>query len=645
MAQLGRLYSIASLVNRLGRYRNRILLLLSLLLSFAVILLVTDYSYRNSLSLLERDSHFKLNLYKKVVLSELKRHAYLPLTLSKDKQILEFLQQSSDPEKGQALNGYLESLSEGTDALNIYLMDPTGTTIATSNWNQQTSYLGHNYRFRPYFKNALAGRPSIFFAIGATTRIPGLFLSHPVYKSDRVDGVVVIKVSMQPLELLWAEQGNEKVFLTDANGIIFSSNEPRWVFHSLTPLSQRQQESLKADRKYLDQPIQLLPIHTWNQGGDTRLVEIGSDSNRALGYLQQSQALPNTPWRLHILTSSLAARQAAINAFFLSLLVLIILGLVLYVLFKRRRVAERLKQAHDQLEKRVTERTAELTQRSIELSESNVQLKHEIKERQRAHEALRRTQDDLIQASKLAALGQMSAGITHELNQPLAAIRTFSSNGEKLLERNQEEAALGNFRRIFNLTGRMGDIINHLKTFARKSQNRKEPVLLVDCLKQALDLISHLAERDQVQILFERPKKALWVRGDPVRLEQVFINLFSNAIQALSSQPNKQIRICFILAENHVTVSIRDNGPGIEESILESIFDPFFTTKEVGEGMGLGLSIVYGIMMEHGGTIQARNREGAEILVGLPLLSDIPADCEDRDHSAYRAEFGHEQHG
>ena len=191
----------------------------------------------------------------------------------------------------------------------------------------------------------------------------------------------------------------------------------------------------------------------------------------------------------------------------------------------------------------------------------------------------------------------------------------------------------------------MGEIINHLKTFARKSQNRQEPVLLVDCLKQALDLISHLAERNQVQILFERPEKTLWVRGDPVRLEQVFINLLSNAIQALSSQPNKQIRICFTLAENYVTVSIRDNGPGIEESIPESIFDPFFTTKEVGEGLGLGLSIVYGIMMEHGGTIQARNREGAEILVELPLLSDIPADCEDRDHSAGRAEFDHEQHG
>ncbi len=594
----------------------------------------SHYSYYNTLAQLEQEGHFKLNLYKKVVLSELKRHAYLPLMLSKDDQVLEFLHDSELKMKGQALNAHLESLSEGTDALNIYLMNTEGTTIATSNWKEQTSYLGVNYRYRPYFLNALAGQPSIFFAIGVTTKIPGLFLSHPVYLNDEVAGVVVVKVSMQPLEKLWAEQGAEKVFLTDANDIIFSSTESDWRFNALFKLTSEQRETLRADRKYLDYPIRSLPILRNNDIQDHRLIRILDAPRLGKDYLWLTQALPNSPWKLHIMASALGAREAAINAFFLGLLLSSLVGLLAYMLMKRKRVADRLREAHDLLEQRVEARTREL-------SESNQQLTYEIEQRQRAHEALRRAQDDLIQSSKLAALGQMSAGITHELNQPLSAIQTFARNGEKLVARERYDAAGENFSRIFALTSRMGEIINHLKTFARKSRKRKEAVDLKQCVENALLLVDHMSQRDQVEIVLNvEGDTPFIVAGDPVRLEQVFINLLSNGIQALhsSDNPDKRMTIRLRALKNNAEVIIHDNGPGFDDQILESIFDPFFTTKEVGEGMGLGLSIVYGILMEHNGEIDARNNKGAEICVCLPLFqrshqtNNLAIEGETSDH-------------
>ena len=576
----------------------------------------SHYSYYNTLAQLEQESHFKLNLYKKVVLSELKRHAYLPLMLSKDDQVLEFLHDSELKMKGQALNAHLESLSEGTDALNIYLMNTDGTTIATSNWKRETSYLGVNYRYRPYFLNALAGQPSIFFAIGVTTKIPGLFLSHPVYLNDEVAGVVVVKVSMQPLEKLWAEQGAEKVFLTDANDIVFSSTESDWRFNALSNLTSEQREGLRADRKYLDYPIRSLPIRRNVDIQDHRLIRIVDGPRLGNNYLWLTQALPNSPWKLHIMASALDAREAAINAFFLGLLLSSLVGLLAYMLMKRKRVADRLREAHDLLEQRVEARTRELSQ-------SNLQLTHEIEQRQKAHEALRQAQDDLIQSSKLAALGQMSAGITHELNQPLSAIQTYARNGEKLVARQRYDAAGENFSRIFALTSRMGEIINHLKTFARKSQKRREAVALKGCVENALELVEHMSQRDQVAIsLVVDDESQLIVAGDPVRLEQVFVNLLSNGIQALHSSDNsdKRISICLRAVDGNAEVIIHDNGPGFDDLVLESIFDPFFTTKEIGEGLGLGLSIVYGILMEHNGAIDARNHQGAEIRVCLPLF-------------------------
>lgn len=582
-------------------------LLLALLLALAA----GYVSYQQQLAAVREESGFKLNLYRKVIQSELKRHTYLPLTLARDTQLRQFLQQPDDA-AGAALNRQLEALSAGTDAHNIYVMDRNGTTVATSNWNQPFSFLGQNYGFRPYFQRALRGQPDAYFAIGATTGTPGLFLSQPVQQDGRILGVVAIKVSTRPLEQLWQQQGDEKVFLTDRHQIIFSSNEPAWIYRALQSPDPEQRRYLQATRKYGQQSI--LPLDT-ALPNDSPLLYLAVADQPARSYLHQQLPVQDTDWQMHILSQTSPARIAAIRSFLISLLVLALLALASYVLVKRRRTAMRLQQAHDLLEQRVEERTRALTL-------SNQQLQHEISQRQQAHEALRNAQAELIQASKLAALGQMSAGITHELNQPLTALRTFASSGEKLIERAHYQAASENFARIFTLTGRMGEIINHLKTFARKSEPRREPVALADCLQQALMVTRHQAEQGLVELQCPMPATHIRVMGDPVRLEQVFINLLCNAIQALEGQPDARICITTRQLDDWISIRLNDNGPGFESSTLESIFDPFFTTKAVGEGLGLGLSIVYGILMEHQGNIEARNNQGAEIELTLPALKE-----------------------
>ncbi len=601
----------------LHQYKYLLWLLVLLCLFFGITFFVMRYTYANALAQLERDSHFKLNLYKKVLLSEIKRHAYLPLTLAKDKQIRRFLQTPNNPIKRQALNQYLQSLSEGTDALNIYLLDKSGTTIATSNWHDAFSFLGKNYRYRPYFQNALKGQADVFFAIGATTRTPGLFLSQPVYIKHQVQGVVAIKVSMQPLTALWAKQGSEKVFITDSQGIIFSSNESNWIFRALAPLTAQQQKRIKDSRKYLNTQINTLNMQAVSRLYP-QLVKINLPYVQQYTYLKQSQNLSNMHWKLHILSNTQSAYQAVINTFFISLLLFLFFLLLVYGFNKRRKVAIKLRQAHEQLERRVAERTHELAQLSLELSRNNQQLKQ-------TNDTLLQTQDELIQASKLSALGQLSASITHELNQPLAAIRTFANNSEKLLARNRPKLVAENLQHIFALTERMGNIINHFKTFARKTDASRQPVLITECIKQSLKLLAHLIQKEQIQVSLKYPSQELWVLGDAVRFEQVFVNILSNAIQALNAQTDKQIHIHLRQQNEQVSICIQDNGSGIDEGNLTAIFEPFFTTKEAGKGMGLGLSIVYRIVQEYAGHIVAYNNQGAEIRLTFPIINPLNA--------------------
>jgi two-component system C4-dicarboxylate transport sensor histidine kinase DctB len=283
-------------------------------------------------------------------------------------------------------------------------------------------------------------------------------------------------------------------------------------------------------------------------------------------------------------------------------------GALLFLATERRRA---LAEANAVLESRVQERTRELT-------EANAHLHREIAERQEAEAALKQAQADLIQAGKLSALGQMSAGISHELNQPLMAIRSFAENGAQFLERGRPEVAAENLTRISDLARRMGRIIKNLRAFSRQESEAAGRVDLVAVLDSVVDLTGARLRRDGVTLHLDRPAHPVWVRGGEVRLGQVFVNLVANAADAMAGQEGGAIWIS-ISDGAPLTVTVRDSGPGID--MPDKVFDPFYTTKPIGasEGMGLGLSISYGIVQSFGGAIHGGNSPGGGALFTVQL--------------------------
>ncbi len=291
-------------------------------------------------------------------------------------------------------------------------------------------------------------------------------------------------------------------------------------------------------------------------------------------------------------------------------------GALLYLATERRRVLAR---ANAVLESRVLARTSDL-------SDTNAQLRREVAERQETEAALQRAQADLVQAGKLSALGQMSAGISHELNQPLMAIRSFAENGAEFLERGQTDVAAGNLTRISDLARRMGRIIKNLRAFARQENTGAGRVELVGVLDQVIELTGARLRQEGVTLIYEQPGHPIWVRGGEVRLGQVFVNLISNTVDAMINSPDKVLTL-EIDDGDGLSVTLRDTGPGID--VPDKVFEPFYSTKEVGasEGMGLGLSISYGIVQSFGGDIRGENATegGALFTVSLEVWREEKA--------------------
>jgi two-component system C4-dicarboxylate transport sensor histidine kinase DctB len=299
---------------------------------------------------------------------------------------------------------------------------------------------------------------------------------------------------------------------------------------------------------------------------------------------------------------------------------------------EREAFAERerrtLARVRDELEDSVARRTRDLTA-------SNQQLSAEIDERRRAETNLRQTQDELIQAAKLAVLGQLAAGINHELNQPLAAIRAYSENARRFIELSRLEQADTNLEQIIELTHRMADISAQLRQFSRKSSERHERITVQSCVEYALRLFQSRLHDGQIHLVKHLPEASMWVTGDLVRLEQVIVNLISNALQAVQLTAAPTLSITLDAQHGHACLRVADNGPGIAEAHLPHVFEPFFTTKAPGAGLGLGLSISARIMEDLGGKLSVANRPegGAEFTLTLPLSPPPAAALEISPHA------------
>lgn len=518
-----------------------------------------------------------------------------------------------------ALNRKLEALSDSVGASAIYLLDDTGLTVAASNWRDPVSFLGINYQFRPYFRDAVQDGVGEHFALGTASNEPGLYLSRRVDGAGGTPlGVVVVKVNFAALESNW-RQLDAPVFVTDAQGVVLLGSEPGWRFATTQPLSASAAESLRRSLQYGDRPLAPLPLlgagASAGKGLETVQVQLPGEA-RSRRYLHTVLAVEPMPgWMLHqLMPTGMALAQARASARANTLLGLVLVltgvGLALYrrVLALRRVQAQRV--IRQELEARVDVATHQLR-------DANARLLAEMEERQRTESQLHQMRDDLMQANRLVLLGQVAAGIAHEINQPVAAIRAYADNSNEFLARGNTDAAQRNLGRIADLTERIGRITGELRTFSRKSSVGIGPVDLNQSLNGALLILGPRLRRQGAVLQVSAFAKPLMVMAERMRLEQVLVNLLQNALEALEQTPAPRIALSVVVEGSHVCIQIHDNGPGLSPQALAGLFTPFSTTKP--QGLGLGLVISRDIVSEFGGELTALNHAdgGALFIVRL----------------------------
>ncbi|PWK38335.1 sensor histidine kinase [Cupriavidus plantarum] len=610
--------------------RPRVALSLLALLVLAALIAAASwfgyrYTYDAALARQAERGQVQLRLYAQALDSELARYDYVPSLLSLDARIDALLHDSKDPTRVAEANVYLAALNARAGTRVVYVLDARGHVVATSNYQRPDSYLGEDLSFRPYFHTAIEGQLGRFYGVGTTRSESGYYLSAPLGDRDHPSGVAVVKIGLEPLENRW-QGADSQMLLADENGVVILASDPSWKLAAVREIPPDLRARLDQTLQYNRAPLPTLALTTVRTlgfgpgpGGDA-LVRL----RQGPPMLAQHASLPGTGWDLTLLTNTSQARLAALNTAALAgVVTAFVLLLAAAWNVRRRIVSERLAARHaleaanNELERKVAERTADL-------SAANHQLHAEVAERIRTESFLRQAQDGLMQAGKLAAVGQMSAGIAHELNQPLAALRTLSGNACKFLDRGDAATTRDNLEKIIALVERMGRITGALKSFARDpASGPRRCAKLADAVDNALFLMESRVSATAPPL---RPHidrdidPHLTVACDPNRLEQVLVNLIGNALDATSSQSAPKLWLHAYESGGLVHLTVRDNGPGLSEEAFARLFEPFFTTKPAGEGLGLGLTLSAGILNESGGTLTAINHPdgGACFTLALP---------------------------
>ncbi|PHQ97260.1 MAG: C4-dicarboxylate ABC transporter [Marinosulfonomonas sp.] len=541
------------------------------------------YSFTSTLGQLEKRGRADLALATDRLSAEMRRYRELAVFLS-DHPVLTALVNGRGDARTSGL--ILRQKADQTGTEDIRLLDAMGNLLATAGGNTDNSGDG------PAFRRAMNGAlGSAHYVNSAGQRL--FTFGAPVFGVDGPSvGAIMVSVDLSEIEWNWPSDPFA-VFFTDERGVVFLTSRSELIL-------ARRGGAADAGQVREFPPFQSIRIgghDVWNINGGRYLPE------QAMHLIQPVPVIGMTG---EILIDTAPARRIAYLQGAVTGALMLALWAMLYVAAVRRQaLADRLETeaaANAKLEKRVATRTAELSA---------------------TNQTLRRAQADLVQADKLKALGQMSAGISHELNQPLMAIRSFAENAQAYLARGAPDTAAENLSRISELARRMGRIIKNLRAFARQEHEEIGDVELVGVVDAVLELSERRLLDGGVVVEWERPIKPVIVRGGEVRLQQVVMNLVSNAADAMVDSDIRRLRISIAKSGGAARLQVTDTGPGIDEP--GKIFDPFYTTKVVGksEGMGLGLSISYGLVQSFGGVIRGRNIDagGAEFTVELTLSS------------------------
>ncbi len=515
--------------------------------------------------------------------AELQTYRLLPVMLGEYTDVRAALASGTvDP----ALNAKLALLAARTGAPVIYALDPQGMTIAASNADRPDSFLGHDYRYRDYFTKAMASGATEFFALGSVSGRPGLYLSRRIDRAGQPLGVVVVKVEFDRIAQAWI-QDHMATFVVDADGVILISSDPRLEFHTTRALSPARRRTLAQTRQFGTLPLLRAPL---TLADDRSRLGVGTPA------VTVSLPVPIAGWHLvHMEPLDAALRSAAVrtrSATTIAALATIAAMLGAWWLHQRRK---RNAGARAELE-------AEVARRTAELSATADRLQIEVEQREAADQRFRQAREELAHANRVGSIGTITASVAHEINQPVAAIRTFADNAAAFLARDEPARAATNLQAIVELTSRIGTITAGLRRYARRGAGSIGPVALDAAIDGVRLLIGDRFRAKGVTLdLPSGPEARLTVIAGRVRLEQVLVNLLQNALDAVAERPDARVDVTVGRKGRDVVLTVADNGPGIDPGIADDLFTPFATSKT--DGLGLGLGIARDIMTEFGGTL------------------------------------------
>lgn len=563
------------------------------------------YAYSSALGQLAERGRSDLSLASARLISQLQQYRELAVLMADHPQLLTALA-GSEFEREQARRVLLR-VADKTNALDLHLVGGDGKVLVSA--GRKATAAPSNRAGMPSFQRSMQGALGLHHE-----RIDGVegrtfVFSAPIFgAAGQVLGSLDVDVNIWEVESAWRGEP-QAVYFTDEAGVVFITNRSELLYRLRDPMRATPQGLARFGYRRSDlRPFPKLRARR-HAGHEIWQIEGGPYIPRNVLHLVEPQPVIGLTGELLLDTSS-AIRAAWLQAVAAAAVLMIFAAALLLVQLRRKALTERLRieaAANSELEARVRARTRAL-------SDANTVLRREVQERLEAEAALKRAQQDLIQAGKLSALGKMSAGLSHELNQPLTAIQSFAENAAAYLARNAPDKAAANLGRISELSHRMGRIIRNLRAFSRQETQPMTDVDLGEVIDTALELSERRIAVENVRLDWSRPENAMRVCGGEVRLQQVVINLISNALDAMIETPDRHLRIMLEQSGAQILLSIADNGPGIAEP--DRIFDPFYTTKEVGqaEGMGLGLSISYALVQSFGGDIRGQNApEGGAI--------------------------------
>ena len=552
------------------------LIWVGLLVTLAVLWVSNSYLTARFTADQREQSLQRAGLYASTISATLQRNAYVPLLLSRDQTLIDALITGNYSETSDRLISFKSDLS----AASIMLMDMNGIVVAATDARD----IFVEEESPGFYVRALRESETVFQALRIDGQINGFYYARKIEFEGVSIGVIVVEVDIRRQENFWRRSG-ANVVLSDAKGDILLASNPAWLQTTVQELLIATYRPTTTERIFGAEPDEASKEYVFIDGRRLLVSQV------SVGFLG---------WHLSYF-GSLENVQARVNAI-VALELMILAMLAAFVFFS--------------ISRRTTRKSTQIQAESAELRRLNARLSSEIEQRQRAEEMLETAEQSLEQTSKLAALGQMSASVSHELNQPLAAMRTYLAGARLLLQRNRTAEALTSFQRIDDLIERMGAITRQLKSHATKATGESVIIDLRDSVASALSMMAPQLGQTQVNIIRNIPDQKAEVVGDPVRIEQIIVNLLRNAMDAVKPIEDKRIEITLKVGPM-VSLTIQDNGTGIEDA--DSLFEPFATTKKPGEGVGLGLAISAGFAADMGGKLTGRNATPVGAIFELQL--------------------------